>query len=533
MKFNKKIVFICICILFIIAYFVVTKFNKLSEINYKEKSEIQKAKVLIQKGNYDLAEKKLESILGSKDRLRALRKDDKFNVYNYLGVINMFQGETVNSLLMYENAEKYVSNVNKYKVEINTAIVYRQMGEYLKSAEILSNINRTKDKNKIEDARIKTYAMLNLAEIYLQIGNYKEYRCILNQIEKYIDYIPKAHKDDLLIMYYSSLIISDIHDNKLDKIHYYFNKINELEKSNTEVYYTENKMLKIRAYARYYKKVGDTEKSIKYFGDLEGYAQKEGDTYILQSSIKERIEIYKKLAKKEKYNALIEKLYNKQKEISIINNKQYNFHLNNKILEQGQMNIMKKAVVIFIFMNICLIATIILIYRKMKKSKTDSIRDALCNIYNRRYLEFYRKKASKKDLPLSILMIDVDYFKLYNDNYGHQRGDEVLKCVAKVLKASSRSSDMVFRYGGEEFCVVLKNTSKKEAIVLAQRIKENMANEKIKHEYSKVDNYITLSIGISTIYSNEGIRNAINLADKALYISKENGRNRYIHIENI
>lgn len=94
------------------------------------------------------------------------------------------------------------------------------------------------------------------------------------------------------------------------------------------------------------------------------------------------------------------------------------------------------------------------------------MKDPLCNVYNRRYLELYKKNVKSRDIPISILMIDVDYFKLYNDNYGHQCGDEVLKSISEVLKSSCRKSDMIFRYGGEEFCIVLKNTIKKESMFL-------------------------------------------------------------------
>ncbi|MEN2258606.1 GGDEF domain-containing protein [Paraclostridium benzoelyticum] len=152
--------------------------------------------------------------------------------------------------------------------------------------------------------------------------------------------------------------------------------------------------------------------------------------------------------------------------MSKINNKQYEFHLNNKIKEEEEISIMKKTSTLIIISNLFLIGIIILVYKKMKKSKYESMKDPLCNVYNRRYLELYKKNVKSRDIPISILMIDVDYFKLYNDNYGHQCGDEVLKSISEVLKSSCRKSDMIFRYGGEEFCIVLKNTIKKESMFL-------------------------------------------------------------------
>ncbi|GKZ04581.1 hypothetical protein [Paraclostridium bifermentans] len=196
---------------------------------------------------------------------------------------------------MYEEAEKYVSKENKYKVEINSSIAYRHMGEYIKSTESLIKIINSFNKNKTENARIKTYALLNLAEIYFQVGSMNEYNLILSKIEPFIDYLPKSHKDDLLIMYYSDLIIKELDKNNFSKVDFYFKKIDKLEKENTIIRYTESKMLKTRAYALYFKKTRDIDKTIEYFEQLEEYGEKEGDIYICQFSIKERIEIYKKI----------------------------------------------------------------------------------------------------------------------------------------------------------------------------------------------------------------------------------------------
>ena len=348
MKSNKKILYLVIFTFFVIICLLGHRVIDLSKLESMERDTINKAKLQIQKGNYDLAEKKLEYILNDKHKFKTLSKDDKFDVLNYLGVINTLQGETVSALLMYEKADKYVSKINKYKVEMNTAIAYRQIGEYLKSAEILVKILTAKGKIDGENARVKTYSLLNLAEIYLQIGNTEEYSSILEKVEDYIYDSPKEHRDDLLIIYYSDLIIRDIYRNNLDKVDYYFNEIKKLKNKNNEVYYTENNMFKTRAYAMYYEKIDEVEKAIKYFEKLEEFAQKEGDTFIAQFSIRERIEIYKRLGDKEKYNELLQEFYNKDQEILDINDKQYDFHLNNKILEQSNIGAMKKTVVLLI-----------------------------------------------------------------------------------------------------------------------------------------------------------------------------------------
>jgi len=160
--------------------------------------------------------------------------------------------------------------------------------------------------------------------------------------------------------------------------------------------------------------------------------------------------------------------------------------------------------------------------------------DPVTGIYNRRYLDENLKHAisslSRSDGTLSLLMIDVDLFKNYNDAYGHSKGDICLRTIAEVLRKSLlRSDDFVARYGGEEFVVVLPNVNEKGARMVADRLLDSIRNRGIPHEASNVANHITISIGVTTgtvLHTFSG-DNYIQRADKALYISKQNGRDRY------
>jgi len=163
--------------------------------------------------------------------------------------------------------------------------------------------------------------------------------------------------------------------------------------------------------------------------------------------------------------------------------------------------------------------------------------DAVTGIFNRRYmdesLKHIIKSLSRSKGTLSLLMIDVDLFKNYNDTYGHSKGDTCLKIIAEVLKKNLlRADDFVARYGGEEFVVVLPNTSENGARMVAERLLEGIRDRNIPHEASSVAKYITISIGATTgfvqhTYSGEDY---IKEADKAMYISKQNGRNRYTYL---
>ena len=162
--------------------------------------------------------------------------------------------------------------------------------------------------------------------------------------------------------------------------------------------------------------------------------------------------------------------------------------------------------------------------------------DGLTQIPNRRHLDIYLKEkwedASKYNLPLSFFICDVDFFKLFNDNYGHSSGDIVLKKVALSLRNNLHSStDYVARYGGEEFAVILFNTDIENSCHVAENLIKSVENMKIPHSKSKCSSYVTISIGISTVIPDpsQEIDSFIESADKSLYKAKSSGRNRFMH----
>jgi len=162
--------------------------------------------------------------------------------------------------------------------------------------------------------------------------------------------------------------------------------------------------------------------------------------------------------------------------------------------------------------------------------------DGLTGLTNRRVLDTRLdeewRRCIRSRTPLSLLMIDIDYFKLYNDTYGHQKGDECLKRFAEELEFSfQRSGECVARYGGEEFAVVLPDTTAKEASKAATRFLKHLEALRISHESSPVGPWVTASIGIATEEPSTGAPLAALVlhADRALYRAKNAGRNRFYH----
>ena len=163
------------------------------------------------------------------------------------------------------------------------------------------------------------------------------------------------------------------------------------------------------------------------------------------------------------------------------------------------------------------------------------VTDSLTEISNRHHLnDFIQRKwieCSKLNKPISILMIDIDNFKGYNDVYGHIEGDYCLKMVSKALvNLVNDKKDFLARYGGEEFIVLLLDKSEEEVKKISENIRIGIEELKIKHRGSAVSDYVTVSVGVYTVndYENNTISNAVDIADQALYKAKENGRNQVV-----
>ena len=168
-----------------------------------------------------------------------------------------------------------------------------------------------------------------------------------------------------------------------------------------------------------------------------------------------------------------------------------------------------------------------------EQTKELSITDELTDIYNRRYFNqrFEREviRAKRYKRPLTLVLIDIDYFKNYNDLNGHLLGDKVLEKVARLLEVNIRKADILARFGGEEFVVLLPEINKDRAFNVAEKLRQAIDNNRFPEEYKQPNHKLTISVGLATLledtYTSEEL---IHFADKALYKAKALGRNQVI-----
>jgi len=165
-------------------------------------------------------------------------------------------------------------------------------------------------------------------------------------------------------------------------------------------------------------------------------------------------------------------------------------------------------------------------------ARQDSITDSLTGLFNRRYFDetFKREflRLHRTGGKLSLIMLDIDYFKNYNDTYGHLAGDKCLIMIACKLKTViERGSDIIARYGGEEFIIILPDTDEEGAQLLGERIRKEIEGLAIPHSTSNISEFVTISLGVVTVNSNNltSQEDALQVVDENLYRAKNSGRN--------
>jgi diguanylate cyclase len=171
--------------------------------------------------------------------------------------------------------------------------------------------------------------------------------------------------------------------------------------------------------------------------------------------------------------------------------------------------------------------------QSLEAIRTESLTDPLTGLGNRKYfdrsIEMAVQNALANGEPLSLLLLDIDHFKSFNDSYGHLTGDQVLRLVGMSLKQTIKGQDVTARYGGEEFAVMLPNTAIRQALTVADHIRRAvMAKELKKKSTGEILGRVTISVGVSMLRPDDDTDSLIERADACLYIAKRNGRNRVV-----
>ncbi|WGX74441.1 GGDEF domain-containing protein [Paraclostridium bifermentans] len=463
----------------------------------------------------------------------------KIEEYNFLASLYRSNGQ-FNLSLSYAMESWKISYENKdyenmYKSIVNLGENYYVQENYKKAAYIYESI--LKDDNYKMNA--KNLSVIGyLMESYFKIGaNEKaeklkiQYESIANELEN-----PEKNKELVwLYMVYSNIKLeqNDLKTSKeyLDKAKKLYNENSLSTYPNSDLYFK-----KLEIGSRY-----KSDSSISYsqilgeYNELLNEIKKRGiksDIYI--TVLKDIIKLSKENDDYEniiKYNQILGEYEKKSQDIESTDT--IFFKLQEKIYKESQKGQNLKLLFSIILLALISILALIVAIKNSKINKLNkeleeiSIKDPLTNVYNKRHFYNVLEKLSEEQKHITFIMIDIDYFKAFNDNYGHLKGDGVLIKVSKILENTFRQ-DYVFRYGGEEFAIVSEGNLK-ETLLSISILRDKLYKANIKHEFSEVSDRVTLSIGIKCgkIASKEDVEQIITDADERLYKSKTNGRNRY------
>lgn len=491
---------------------------------------------------------------------RELKCTGVVDAYYKLGVLYDYDNRSVEAINCKLEALRISeeNGLRKKALEINTdiGVNYLYVGNFNEAVKYFKKVISSELEDEAKEAETKSIALLYLTESFSSIGDYESANICLELLDERIYQITdRIKREDCII--YMCAIKADLESRKgnpkeaLRLLHEAKSRFDE----KGQIFFNNFDIKIIEEFGDGYYALADYETALKYHKEAQELAKQRNLVY-LESVHNEKLYFdYKELGDDKNTIKYLEQNNELQKKIKNNQDTQYSQFLITKFEKEtsmkkisqleSQKDIMNYLIIGLVIITIIIVLFSCFIFKKNKEIsrlnklfKNLSVTDGLTKLPNRRALDEYLAGKwslyQKTYMPISFVMMDIDYFKNYNDNYGHPEGDKVLEEIAASIDASCRNSDFVARYGGEEFIIIMLNTDRHEAINVVQRIQEDIYKLNIKHEYSEVSDRISLSIGISTAYvgSAKDYDEYIKRADIALYKAKESGKNTYFHLGN-
>lgn len=524
-KKNKVIsnILIAIIVLFVSGLGIILK------MNIDKIEENKKYDKLISEFSLDINAKNelimsLTSLVNDSKYLSHEQLADAYCKISSLYTINKEYEKSIDyTVLSLNYANKTKRNDIIFRSLNNLGNIFLELQEYKVAEQIFLQLFKLDIEDLTTRKLNREYAIINLAEIYSRTKEDDKAAKILELKFKDTDSIKIDSYDEKMISTIRSLINSRIHFNKgeYDKSESILNSLDIQRDSNNEAWVLNvivnylNIKAKLELCTKRYDESEKTVKELVSICNKNGYRERKvyffHDMYILSEELN--------LPFPEEYKNYLLHIYPKM--LSDQNESMGNFiiYKNKKVMDKLKsidrtMLTYKKIAVVCVFIALI----IYILIDKLVKANRNSRIDALTNINNRRCFDKTYKKYKDSKGQYGLIFIDVDNFKQVNDSYGHEFGDYVLKSVADVMKKNVRKTDRVFRYGGEEFCV-LCNASKKDNVVdLAERLRRKVEEIELNNDMK-----VTISLGVSHSDEKEEV---LFIADKNLYRSKNEGKNR-------
>ncbi len=460
--------------------------------------------------------------------------------YNVIGLIMMHRGKYSDALVNFRKSLEYGRKIKDYHRMANSAnnigLILNIFGFYDKAIDYFK-LSMEYEKKVNNNAYFgSTY--INIANSYDYLGKKKEvlryYKLALKSAEKF-------NKLYDIALYYNNMGAILLENNRLEKAYEHYKQALKLSE--------ENRFKDLEPYiyngiGEYFFKKGDFKKALKYQKKAEALNQEDS---LRKTIYKDLTEIYlkmKDLKNAEKYHNLYVKCVNKRskekiyKEVENLIMSMEKDRLNQKImLAEKEKKIQKLIIWILVLISSLILIGILILLIKYKYSKKIntileklSRKDSLTQLSNRRdimeKLDFLSKQFKRYGKIFSIVLIDVDNFKDINDTYGHSGGDHILKELSNLLIKNLREIDIVGRWGGDEFILILPETNADKTKTVIKKIKKALENASFSYNNKEIK--LTMTFGIYEYKKGENIEEAINKADSAMYEGKKSGKNKII-----
>ena len=468
-----------------------------------------------------------------------LTLESSLKIKGFTAMLKMANEEYGESIYMYydilSEAQKIKDSESRARIQIKSyeylGNMYFILEDYETALKYYNKAVHIPVKNQTDNALAKYGTYINRSESYIQLKNYEKAKECSLETEKIIPYLPENIAVGVKVFRYKNLLLLESRKNNFEKAQEYYNLCLEYLKEDKGSAFLNGSMYVEIAHCEMLYLQGKYDEAIEKLNillkkDLEEEWGFDTSIYFML------LELYKKTDQSEKYFETGKNIYRAEKKFNDNLKKDYiEFVKNSYILDQMKKHERITKIKIISLGGFAFLAFISIIMGafQIKKLNRKNFTDALTLVYNRKYMDFLIEKPLKKPMNAAVVMIDIDHFKNYNDYYGHPAGDIVIKKTADILKKSLRKDDVVIRYGGEEFLLILKNADSEIFKDIYKRIAKNLKDENIPHEKSPVSDRVTISVGVCFKHFEKtlNLKESIKEADKALYISKENGRNRF------
>ncbi|CZR96509.1 MULTISPECIES: diguanylate cyclase [unclassified Clostridioides] len=470
------------------------------------------------------------------DSLEKMRMSDeklsdecRFNIEKRLASVYIMDNNyskavdlTVKSIKL---AEKLGDNYERARLDVDLASILLKVGAYERAEKLIKDSFKIDVYEGEKNGMVRLYALINLAEIYVELGEYDKAIETCSNVVDYKKFVNTDDYNDFEIMASIMKANAYIGKNDTSKAKSSLARADSLIKSDKTVHILDKDMY-------YYMAVGNLEyKSENYDSASDNYKKsleistKRKLTQEKIKNLEKILNIYEKQGNVNAVNKYQKILINEYKENKSIRDSETSFYIIDKVSNESALfEKTKKEIkyykILFTVIIIAILGSTFL-YNRLKYFKAQNLHDGLTNVYNRKSFDIMYEKYREKDNNFALVMIDIDNFKLINDNYGHKFGDIVIKGITNTISVMLEQEDKVFRYGGEEFSVLIRNKSGEEVVNIIDNIRIAIANKKWGEDVT-----VTISAGVAHISDS---KNVLEEADKNLYKAKQLGRNKVVY----